>query len=497
MRKRVRTNLLLIGVLLLLGGLFPNLVSSQERRAGQASPQRAIEIQINQAQVQFPDEITFTLQIDTPSLIDTIELEYGVEKVSCGQASGRVTPEITESLQRRRVHAAWTWELYRSGSLPPGARVWWRWHIATADGASQSTPRAWITVADEDRAWQTLTEGQITVHWYEGDLAFGQHMLQTAVEAQAHLTADPGANLAKPVHLYFYANSDDLKAVLIAPQRWTGGIAFTDFYTVLIAASAQDQDYGQRTVAHELMHLVVHQLSFNCWSPMPRWLDEGLASWAEGNLDPVQQEALDQAIAENKLLPLRGISGSFSAHSDRAYLSYAQSYSVVVFLIDEYGRDKVLELLAVFGDGATYDGALEQVYGFDTDGLEALWRASIGLQPRPTSAAPDDDSTPVPTLSLWGGEPTLPPATPTSTAAATPTPSPQPSATSPPAPTEAVVVVSPTARATRAAGAGIQPITASAQPTNAGDWIGYAIAGAGGLALLLTLALAWVYVRRR
>lgn len=505
---RYKQILLLTGMLVLFNGLFPNQVVSREHRAVQQSSRRAarqgsrravrqgsrraIEIQDNQAWVQFPSEITFVLRISTSSPIDTIELEYGVVKTSCEQVSGRAVPEISETLQRRRVDATWTWELYRSGSMPPGARVWWRWYITTEDGKSRTTPRAWITFEDEYHEWQTLAEGQITVHWYEGDQAFGQQMLQAAVQAQARLTADPDANLEKPVHIYFYANSDDLKAALVSSQRWMGGIAFTEFYTVLIAASPQNQDYGLRTVAHELMHLVVHQLAFNCWSPMPCWLDEGLASWAEGDLEPSQQEMLDEAIAEDELLSLRNISSSFSAHSDRAHLSYAQSYSVVAFLISEYGRDKVLDLLAVFRDGATYDGALEQVYGFDTDELENLWRASVGAQLRPTSAAPGDDSSaPVPTLSLWSGEPTAPPPT----ATATPAPSPQPSATSPPAPTEAVVVVSPTARATRTASAAPQLIAGSNGQSNTSDWTRYAIAGLGGLVLLAALATL-VYVRR-
>jgi hypothetical protein len=475
--------LLLVGAFLLVSGVFPGLAWSQV----------AIDIRANQAQTQFPDEIVFALEIDTSSPIESIELEYGVEKISCGQSSGRVVPDIHETLQRRRVHATWTWELYRSGSMPPGAQVWWRWHITTEDGQSQSTRREWITLDDQNHAWQTLSEGQITVHWYEGDQEFAQYMLQSAVQAQARLTSDPGANLEKPLHFYLYADSDALKAALISPQRWTGGIAFTDFYTVLIATGPQEQDYGQRIVAHELMHLVVHQLAFNCWSSLPRWLDEGLASWAEGDLEPSQQEALNEAIAENALLPLPSLNGSFSAHADRAYLSYAQSYSVVAFLMNEYGRDKILELLAVFREGATYDGALEQVYGFDTEGLENLWRASIDVPPRPTAIAPDDgEPTPVPTLSLWSQEPTALLATMT----ATPAPSPQPSATSAPTPTKVLVAVAPTARATRAANSGPQLITGPPQQTHTDSPTGYIIVAAGSLALL-ALVLAAVYVYRR
>ena len=58
----------------------------------------------------------------------------------------------------------------------------------------------------------------------------------------------------------------------------------------------------------------------------------------------------------------------------KSSLSYAQSYSLVEFLITSYGQGKMLELLNTFKQGSSYDGALEKVYGFDMDGLNTLWR---------------------------------------------------------------------------------------------------------------------------
>ena len=39
-----------------------------------------------------------------------------------------------------------------------------------------------------------------------------------------------------------------------------------------------------------------------------------------------------------------------------------------------YGSDKMLALLNTFSQGSSYDGTLEEVYGFDMDGLNTLWR---------------------------------------------------------------------------------------------------------------------------
>jgi hypothetical protein len=37
----------------------------------------------------------------------------------------------------------------------------------------------------------------------------------------------------------------------------------------------------------------------------------------------------------------------------------------------------MLDLLAILKEGSTYDGALMEVYGFDIDGLDARWRATL------------------------------------------------------------------------------------------------------------------------
>ena len=81
---------------------------------------------------------------------------------------------------------------------------------------------------------------------------------------------------------------------------------------------------------------------------------------------------------------------------DTADLSYAQSYSLVNFLIAKYGQDKMLQLLRLLRDGSTIEQALQATYGFDIDGFEDAWRADIGAQPRSGSAT-KPTLTPVPT----------------------------------------------------------------------------------------------------
>ncbi|MGD8625706.1 MAG: peptidase MA family metallohydrolase [Anaerolineae bacterium] len=475
MVKRFGLGLLLLGAILSLP--ISMVVQAQEE----------FQVQTNEVTGDFPHQILFSLQAAIPTPARSVELEYSIE-TACNQSSVRVVPEDLETEEPGQVSATWALETRRSGTLPPGTRLWWRWHVTSESGDLWSTPTEWFTFLDTRHDWQEVSQGEITIHWYQGDPDFGQEMLEAAVEAQARLTADPGAHLEEPVDVYFYADVEELKDALVFAQEWTGGVAFADQYTILIGAGPQEANYARSTLAHEIMHLVVHQLAFNCWGDMPRWLDEGLATWAEGDMDDSQREALEKAIEDDRLLTLRGLGSSFSTSSSRAHLSYAQSYSVVRFLIDEYGREEILELLAVFREGATYDGALEQVYGLDTESLEALWRASIGAAPRAEVAKPTETAAEVPTMALWAGEPTA--QAPTGTPLPSPSPSPEVGGSETPA-----LAPAPTPTAVRAALP--TPIGGMSRPpaSSGGNWLWYAIGG-GGLVVVGVVVVGLLRQRR-
>jgi hypothetical protein len=95
--------------------------------------------------------------------------------------------------------------------------------------------------------------------------------------------------------------------------------------------------------------------------------------YSEGPLDPTFEASLVSALSQNKLFSVRSMSSPFSTDATLSYQEYAQSYSLIDFLISTYGQSKMTALLEAFHQGNTYDGALMQVYGFDMDGLYKLW----------------------------------------------------------------------------------------------------------------------------
>jgi len=120
-------------------------------------------------------------------------------------------------------------------------------------------------------------------------------------------------------------------------------------------------------------------------------------------------------VKRDRLLSVRSMT-SPTGDPDKVTLFYGEAWSLVSFMVKEYGDAKFAQLYAVFKDGSTTDNALQEVYGFNQDGLEDAWRASLGLAPRQRATA-------TPTATPAGGQPsptaTRPAGQPSPTAAPT------------------------------------------------------------------------------
>ena len=117
------------------------------------------------------------------------------------------------------------------------------------------------------------------------------------------------------------------------------------------------------------------RFSFSCvGGTILTWLNEGLAVFGEGELSADFAEALDGAIRDERLSPVRSLNGAFPAGEEEAVIAYAQSYSLVSYLLNEFGQDMIQQLALTLAQGRGYDEALEEVYGFNEDELEVAWR---------------------------------------------------------------------------------------------------------------------------
>jgi hypothetical protein len=337
-----------------------------------------ITVIASHVEVDFPGQAVFTVEAESNVDIVDVRLYYQVDKMNYAEVISEGWADFAPS---NRVEADWVWDM-TNASLPPGAEVTYWWVIEDADENRIETSPEIVHFDDGRYTWQSLTSaipqgGEMIIFWYEGSNSFAQELMDTCEGGLARLTQDIGAYPDRPIKIYIYASTGDLQGAMIFPQEWSGGAAFMDFGIIAIGIPPSELDWGKGALVHELTHLIVRQATFSPYGQLPVWLDEGLAMYNEGELDPLFQSYLEDAIVKNELISVRSLCSPFSAYSDKARLSYAQSYSLVEYLLDSYGQDKMLDLLTVVKRGSTYDEALAEVYGFDINGLDAGWRATL------------------------------------------------------------------------------------------------------------------------
>jgi hypothetical protein len=386
-----KAGILALAVCLFLVLLSPGLIQAQGE----------LTILNSSAEAEFPSRLNFALSAESDVNIRDIRLHYTVDRAGFAQVTSEVYITFAPSTV---VDIEWSWDMRRTGGLPPGTSLEYWWTVEDAKGVKLETAPIQVQFEDTRHYWQNLTEGKVTIYWYEGGIGaipFAQKLMAAAQQALDRLAEDTGAYLKKPVKLYIYASSQDLQGAMIYPQEWTGGAAFTRYGIIVIGIPASSLNWGKRAIAHELTHLVIHQVTLNPYNELPTWLDEGLAMHTEGPLEPEYISFLDKAKAEGGLISVRSLSSPFSARTAQSVLSYAQSYSLVDFLIQEYGQAKMLELLNIFRQGIGFDAALERVYGFDMDSLDAEWRERV-TAPVQTPAEKEAHPAPAGLLAILG-----------------------------------------------------------------------------------------------
>lgn len=380
-----------------------------------ATAQESISVLDTGVTSNFPQAITFHISAQAPSPIVKAEVRFATEQRACAPVE---TSSFADFLPSTTINTAWMWDLRQGGSLPPGATVQYQWLVQDQAGDTVTTPWQTYKAQDTRHVWKQMTRGAATLYWYQGNDAFANTLMDaiqaglTRLDTLAHLKTQGS------ISFYIYASNDDLLNALIFPEEWTGGVTFTGFNIVAIGIDQGSLAWGTGAVAHEETHVLLDQATFNCLSSLPTWLNEGLATYNEvapGQPQPMYTGPLQDGIRSGHLLSVTGLSGSFPTDSNKAALAYGESNSLAAYLTKTYGPEKLRSLLDSFQQGMGADAALQTVYGFDQQGLDALWRAYIGASP--AQGQYGSTSLPLPT-------PVLPPITPYAVASATPAASP-------------------------------------------------------------------------
>ena len=235
--------------------------------------------------------------------------------------------------------------------------------------------------------------------------AFAGQVLDAAEKYYSRIASDIGYARASGfwtwenrVRLYIYPSH--AAYVASGNPEWSHGVA--DYEKKTISSYAFSGDFLVSILPHELAHLIFRDfVGFK--GEVPLWLDEGVAQWEEeakrAELKKVIKKLYDEdallSISDMmalKLSAIKSMDGLYirsimTRKGSRGVLCltgenliatyYAQSVSLVSFLIERFGSDDFAQFCRQLRDGKSLTEALSTVYPqyiHSLDEFEEKWR---------------------------------------------------------------------------------------------------------------------------
>lgn len=163
------------------------------------------------------------------------------------------------------------------------------------------------------------------------------------------------------VKIYIYDGIDDYREHTGKPS-WSGGMV--DYRGKVIESYPWSLGFFESLLPHELGHIIFREY-IGALSNSPAWLDEGVAVYQESLNRDLIMRALKNASGEGRLIPLEELSAiniAFVKDRAKVELYYIESYSVVDYLILEFGKYKFKEFCLGVKERKPFDEAIKDTY---------------------------------------------------------------------------------------------------------------------------------------
>ena len=320
---------------------------------------------------QFGSHISF---VGTLQSSDEIARAVVFMRPNPGDGTRVLEAVITESAAIQHLEASTD---LRISPIQPFANVTYWWQVDFVDGTTASSHASEFRYDDNRFQWRQYSQDRIAIFWVEGEQSRAEDLLLITQDTLNILRQTLG--LAPPDHvaIYLYPSIADLQSGLrIGGAPWIGAHTLPELGVVLLAASNGPESLIslERDLPHELTHLLLFHRMGESYANLPAWLNEGLATLQEKQVNPAYRFELEQAVEADALLTTESLCSSFPIAESDALLAYAQSASFTQYLLDVYGMGGILQLLDAYQEGTTCTGGVQRVYQRPLTQLEQEWK---------------------------------------------------------------------------------------------------------------------------
>jgi Tol biopolymer transport system component len=234
----------------------------------------------------------------------------------------------------------------------------------------------------EDFEWRYIQSKHFDVYYYgEKNYELAEFGAKSIESAYKQLSQDFNHEISNRITLIIYDSHNDFSQtnVVTLPTSAEGIGGVTDKLKNRMTVPF-DGDYSdfRRTLHHELVHAVFNDMFYggtinsiirnNIQLVFPLWFEEGLAEYTALGWDTNTDMYIRDAVINNYLPPIQYLSG---------YYAYRGGQSVWNYIVEEYGRQKIAEILQRIKTTRSVEVGLQQSLGLSISELSKAWNNKL------------------------------------------------------------------------------------------------------------------------
>lgn len=252
--------------------------------------------------------------------------------------------------------------------------------LVAAGAVAQEAPEPTLPSAPD--GYQTERIGAVTWTYPEAFRDRVDVLIDGFDEHWANVIADFGVPVDEDLVIRVARNPREMRALAPVghpPPDYATGVAYSRWGVILLTMSAPESWEPpdlEVVLVHELSHVVLHRAVRG--HPVPRWFNEGVAIHQSEVRLLSRMSSLLQAAAQQSIHRLSELDRNFPSRPHEVNTAYAQSASIIGFLRrTDNDQKRFHRMIRSLREGATFDTALANAYGWTRIGLERQWRESL------------------------------------------------------------------------------------------------------------------------
>ena len=240
-----------------------------------------------------------------------------------------------------------------------------------------------LAVLAQERSWQEARSTHFKVFYKNATPAELEELTHKAEGCYDSIAEQFGFNRFNfwtwdnRARIYLYDSHDEYVQATRG-YNWSGGQVMAG--SKIIQSYVKAPGFLHSILPHELAHIIfMEMVGFN--NPaVPLWLHEGVATYQEKNTYSSVKAELAAKMRKGEYLDLDALNrlDLRSADRDQVDLFYTESYTLVKFLISEFGKDFFVSFCRDLRDYRDLAGSLRRVYSFKSlRDFQEAWKKYI------------------------------------------------------------------------------------------------------------------------